>query len=82
MFTDRVRFRPPHDGSRWGGVILKFVAPPGGKHVDVVAPQIGFERSDGTGWDYLTEDELPPSSERLFSSSAILSAEDVKELLG
>src|SRR5437667_4979715 len=28
MFNERVRVRMPDDGSRWGGVNLKFVAPP------------------------------------------------------
>jgi hypothetical protein len=65
MFADRVRVRLPDDGSRWGGVILRFASPAAGNEapgVDIVAPQVGFERNDGR-WDYFTEEELPPSEE-------------------
>ncbi len=65
MFADRVTVRLPDDGSRWGGVVLKFATPAAGNEapgVDLVAPQVGFERKDGR-WDYFTEDEIPPSEE-------------------
>src|SRR6266550_2850874 len=65
MFADRVTVRLPNDGSQWGGVILKFVAPPKGQEVpaaELMTPQVGFERNDQT-WDYFTEAEIPPSEE-------------------
>lgn len=66
MLKDRVTVRMPNDGSRWGGVLLRFAAPPEGQAgpvvVDLVVPQVGCERRDGR-WDYFTEDELPPWAE-------------------
>src|SRR5205823_6819709 len=65
MFNERVRVRMPDDGSRWGGVVLKFVAPPAGQQapfVELVVPQVGFERRDGR-WDYFPEEQLPPARE-------------------
>ncbi len=65
MLKDRVTVRMPNDGSRWGGVLLRFAAPPDGQAalvVDLVVPQVGCERKDGR-WDYFTEDELPPRAE-------------------
>ena len=50
MFNERVRIRMPDDGSRWGGVMLKFVAPPAGQQaplVELVLPQVGCERRVG-----------------------------------
>ncbi len=52
MFADRVTVRLPNDGSQWGGVILKFVAPPKGQEVpaaELMTPQVGFERNDQPG---------------------------------
>ncbi len=65
MFADHVTVRLPNDGSQWGGVVLKFVAPPKGQEVpsaEPVTPQVGFERND-RAWDYFTEDEIPPPEE-------------------
>jgi len=65
MFAERVTVRLPDDGSRWGGVVLRFASPAAGNEapgVDLVAPQVGCERNDGK-WDYLTEDEIPPREE-------------------
>ncbi len=65
MFAGRVTFRLPNDGSQWGGVMLKLVAPSEGQEVpsaDLVTPQAGFERNDLT-WEYFTEDEIPPPGE-------------------
>src|SRR4029077_14981183 len=65
MFAGRVTFRLPNDGSQWGGVMLKLIAPPEGQEVpapDLLTPQVGFERNDRT-WDYFLEDEIPPSEE-------------------
>ena len=60
MFKRRVRARLPLDGSKWGGIYLDLVPPPEGElepNVDMV-PQVGFERDDGKGWDYFTEEEI------------------------
>jgi len=65
MFADRVTVRLPDDGSRWGGVVLKFGSPAAGNEapgVHLAAPQVGCERHDGR-WDYFTEDEIPPRKE-------------------
>lgn len=65
MFQDRVTVRMPDNESRWGGVVLKFVAPREGQRapfVDLLLPQVGCERRDGR-WDYFTEDELPTRDE-------------------
>lgn len=60
MLKRHVRIRIPRDGSIWGGMNMELMAPRPGQ--DGLAcrpvPQVGFERRDGTGWDYLTEDEL------------------------
>lgn len=67
MFEERVHVRLPMDGSEWGGTHLRLVAPPPGARgpfVDVV-PQVGFERRDGQGWEYFTEDDLRDRADEL-----------------
>jgi hypothetical protein len=60
MFKSHITIRLPRDGKMWGGAHVELTAPPpgreglGGRPV----PQVGFERRDGSGWDYLTEHEL------------------------
>ncbi|MGH7612492.1 MAG: HNH endonuclease [Gemmatimonadales bacterium] len=60
FFRHRVQARMPRDGSQFGGAYLDFVPPPAGQiepYVDIV-PQFGFERRDGKGWEYFTEQEF------------------------
>lgn len=60
MFRDRVRVTLPRDGGTWGGVRLTLIPPPDERSQPVVAlaTQVGFERLDGQGWDYWTEDDI------------------------
>lgn len=56
MFTKRVTVQLPADGTNWGGAMLELQPhPQGGARRPVVnlVPQVGFERKDGHGWDYL-----------------------------
>ncbi len=70
MFTERVRVRLPDDGSEYGGMYLG-LAPPGEGGTEpllVMVPQIAYKRGDGTGWEYVTEDDLrrnPAIAERM-----------------
>ena len=60
FFRNRVQARLPRDGSQFGGAYLDFVPPPAGQlepYLDIV-PQFGFERRDGKGWEYFTEQEF------------------------
>jgi HNH endonuclease len=60
MLKHHVRVRLPRDGTMWGGAHVELTAAPPGQEGlgGRPMPQVGFERRDGTGWDYLTEDEL------------------------
>jgi hypothetical protein len=60
FFRRRVRARLPRDGSQFGGAHLEFVPPPVVQpepYVEMV-PQFGFERRDGNGWEYFTEQQF------------------------
>jgi hypothetical protein len=60
MFPRRMRARLPKDGSEFGGTILDFTPPPAGEpepYIDL-PPQFGFERRDGSGWAYFTEQQF------------------------
>src|SRR5439155_15582902 len=60
FFRRRVRARLPRDGSQFGGAHLDFVPPPAGEpepYIDIV-PQFGFERRDGKGWEFFTEQQF------------------------
>ena len=60
MFDRRIHVTLPRDGTQWGGVHLELVPPIDERHEPVVdlVPQVGFERLDGDGWDYWTEDDV------------------------
>ncbi len=61
MFKERVTVRLPEDGTKWGGAVLEMQPhPAGGAHGLIVnlVPQVGFERKDTAGWDYIAEDDL------------------------
>ena len=70
MFKERVRARLPDDGSPLGGIYFDMVPPPEGElepNVEMV-PQVGFQRADGKGWDYFTEEQIrnePGIAERI-----------------
>lgn len=74
MFRERVTVRLPADATRWGGAILRLRPhPDGGASRPVVdlVPQVGFERKDSGGWDYIAEAELrtePGIAERVSRS--------------
>jgi len=64
MFKERVRARLPDDGSPLGGIYFDMVPPPEGElepNVEMV-PQVGFQRADGKGWDYFTEEQIRDQS--------------------
>jgi HNH endonuclease len=65
MFTRRVRLKLLGDDPDYHGMQLGFEAPePGEAQPRIsVLPQVGFERRDGTGWDYFTETTLPGTEE-------------------
>ncbi len=61
MFKERVTVRLPADGTNWGGAVLALHPhPEGGARRPVVnlVPQVGFERRDGGGLDYIAEQDL------------------------
>lgn len=61
MFKTRVTVRLPADGTNWGSAVLELQPhPDGGADRPVVnlVPQVGFERKDGGGWEYIAEDAL------------------------
>lgn len=61
MFKERVTFRLPPDGTNWGGAVLQLQPHPEGgacRPVVNLVPQVGFERKDGGGWDYIAEEVL------------------------
>lgn len=63
MFKDRIRIRQPQDGTVLGGAYVELTAPPPGQDGvgGRLATQVGFQRRNGTGWDYFTEEELRAS---------------------
>jgi len=60
MLKRRVRVRQPQDGTVLGGAYVELTAPPPGQEGvgGHLITQVGFERRNGTGWDYFTEEEL------------------------
>jgi HNH endonuclease len=61
MFKGRVTIRLPADGTNWGGAMLELQPNPEGRArppVVNLVPQIGFERKDGGGWEFVAEEDL------------------------
>ena len=64
MFKRRLAVRLPADGTTWGDAVLRLRPHPegGARPIVDLVPQVGFERVDGGGRDYFTEDDLRAES--------------------